>query len=289
MRRTSATPLRWAAAAALAAALVCGCGSPPPSAGKPLAVGVPLGPESEEWADLRDVPFEIHLEEPNGDGPLPGCIEIPLEIRPGGNVIVDFDGTRAMPYGLFRKETRNYNDITATLGSGATTRVISPYGGWEAALPLDLAPAPGESALREITLDVDFLRLLEWKDTEVTLPTGGILDPVPRPLYGDMQATPRGIVLTSDERRDGIVRVLARSREFSRNPESDLWQGKDARGRRIHWSGSSQFAMHEFSEFTVYGSMDEPIAYPVSMRFREPIRWTRRTYRFVLRDVPIPR
>jgi hypothetical protein len=42
------------------------------------------------------------------------------------------------------------------------------------------------------------------------------------------------------------------------------------------------------SEYTVEGEHGAAIAYPVHLRVRNPLRWSRRTYRFVTRDLPLP-
>jgi hypothetical protein len=264
---------------------------PPKAAGVPeglvLAVGTPLGEEPEGWKDLRDAPFEFHLLPRSSDGSPPGSLELALELRPGGKVITDFDGTRAMPFVLYRDGTRNFEAVPVTYGSGATGTAVSPYKGWESALPLWIRPPRGETVLREVVLEIDLVRLIEWKDAEVSIDTDGVLDPVPSPLKKRMVAAPTRLWLSNPGFRNRDSAATAPSYSF--DPLMDLWQGRDAKGRRIACVGRSLTGGTDDSEFAVYGKDDEPIAYPVSMRFRTPIRWSSRTYRFVLRDVPLPR
>ena len=288
--------------------------APPP--GTVVSVGVPLGDEPEGWEDLRGVPFELRYV---GTGtPAIGDLELLFEIRPGGRRVTEFDGSLALPFHLYREGTPHDGVVEVEFGRGVRSRLISPYSGWSPSLPLWLSPGE-ETRISEMSIEVPFVRMVEGRDRRFTVGKDGLPGDIPLPGGGEVGAGDTALYIVRNLHRGGewegvpsntlsttaggeTLRFIGNraplageAAESTATPgplpfdsPMELVLARDAAGASIRWTGSSLFGGMMMDTFQVADAVDAPIRYPVEVRFRYPIRWPRRTYRFVLRDFPLP-
>ncbi|NUN52700.1 MAG: hypothetical protein HUU06_07945 [Planctomycetaceae bacterium] len=282
-----------------------------------MSIGLPLGEEPEGWEDLRGVPFELHYV---GSGKPPiGALELLFEIRPGGLRLTEFDGSPALPFRLYREGTPREGVVEVSFGSGALSRLLSPHGGWSPRLPLWLSPGT-ETSISRMSIDIPFVRMVEGRDRWFTIGREGLPGELPLPGGGQLGAGKTELVIVRSLHRGGkwegvppstlsissggetmhfagkraplagaAAEPVATPGPLPFDVPGDLLRARDAAGSPIRPFGTSMGGGLCIDTFRVADAFEAPIRYPVEARFRYPIRWSRRTYRFLLQDFPLPR
>ena len=159
-----------------------------------------------------------------------------------------------------------------------------------------IRPGATEGVLDEIVLDLLVVRVASWREYERTGVMDGGLD--------EMECPPWRLRFAGEEAFwvDAALDLESLSEEAPRPPIArHVAEGAaaasarvtDARGRTLRAWAMSERTGHATATFEVPGTGDEPpddpvIAYPVTVRFRVPEKWTLEPVRLVLRDVPLP-